>query len=326
MACQFSRRTLLAAAAISVLAPGARAQAWPTRPIRLVVPFPAGGTTDTAARLLAEMLSPELGQPMIVDNKGGASGTIGTGAVAHAPADGYTLLIGGISDQAIAPHLMRDLPYDPVKSFAPVSLLLQGPNVLVVHADVPAQTFAGFTALARAKPGKLAFASSGVGNTSHLQAELLKREAGLDIMVVPYRGNGPAMNDLMAGQVQALFASPIAVTAAIENGKLRALATTGETRLAALPSVPSFTELGLPQLVAYSWASLLAPAGTPDAIIVRLNAAVQAALHQPAFRRKMEELGMVAAGGPPERLASFLVGERERWGKVIEHANIKSAD
>lgn len=322
-----NRRSLLASASALILLPRTvRGETWPTRPVRLVVPFPAGGTTDILARVLADRLSQELGQPLIVDNRAGASGTIGAVSVANSAGDGYTLLFGGIADQVIAPLTIPRLPYSPATSFAPVSLLSQGPSMLVTHPAVPAKTIGELIDLARKQPGKLSFASAGIGNTSHLLAELLKREAGIDILVVPYKGNGPASNDLVAGHVQAMFTSPISALPSIAAGSLRAIAVTTERRLSSLPEVPTFAEAGLPGIVVYSWSCLVAPAGTPVDIIAKLNAAVESALHQPELQRKMAELDATVVGGPPEKLAAFLAKERERWSKVIEGTNIKSAD
>lgn len=327
MPAAISRRSLLAGApATFALSLTAHAQTWPSRPVRLVVPFPAGGTTDILARLLADRVSRELGQQLVVDNRAGASGTIGATSVAQSPADGYTLLFGTNSDQVIAPLIIPRLPYDPATSFAPVSLLHRGANLLVTHPNMPAKTIGELIELARKQPGKLTFASAGIGNTSHLAAELLRREASIDITVVPYKGNGPASNDLIAGHVQAMFTSPISALASVTAGNLRALAITTEQRFPRLPDVPTFVEVGLPGIVVYSWSCLVAPAGTPKDIISRLNAAVESALNHPEFQRKMAELDAAIVGGPPEKLAAFLVKERERWSKVIESASIKVAD
>jgi tripartite-type tricarboxylate transporter receptor subunit TctC len=321
------RRALLGIGSVALMFPGvAGAETWPNRPVRLVVPFPAGGTTDTAARLLAEQLSRELDQQVIVDNRGGASGTIGTGAVAHAAPDGYTLLFGGIADQVIAPLIIHDLPYDPLAGLAPVSLLSRAPSLLLVHPEVPARTVEEFVTIARSHPGKLTFASAGIGNTSHLLAELFKRDAEIDATIVPYKGNGPASNDLMAGHVQAMFGSPISAGAAIATGRLRALAVTTERRLPTLPEVPTFVEAGLPGMVAYSWSCLLVPAATPADIVARLNGAVEASLHRPEFQRRMQELDSSVVGGPPAVLTAFLASERKRWGKVVESTDIKGTE
>lgn len=259
MPAAISRRSLLASApAIFTLSLSTHAQTWPSRPVRLVVPFPAGGTTDILARLLADRLSRELGQQLVVDNRAGASGTIGATSVAQSATDGYTLLLGTNSDRVIAPLIIPRLPYDPVTSFAPVSLLDRGANLLVTHPNVPAKTIGEFIELARKQPRKLTFASAGIGNTSHLAAELLKREAAIDITVVPYKGNGPASNDLIGGDVQAMFTSPISALPAVTAGNL--LAITTEQRLPSLPDVPTFVEFGLPDIVVYSWSCLVAPA------------------------------------------------------------------
>jgi len=327
MSAALRRRTLLGIGSAGLIFPAAAgAETWPSRPVRLVVPFPAGGTTDTAARLLAEQLTRELGEQVIVDNRSGASGTIGTGAVAHAAPDGYTLLFGGIADQVIAPMIIHDLPYDPLAGLASVSLLSRAPSLLLVQPDVPARTVEEFVALAKLRPGTITFASAGIGNTSHLLAELFKRDAAIDVAIVPYRGNGPASNDLMAGHVQAMFGSPISAGAAIVAGRLRALAVTTEQRLPTLPDVPTFIEAGLSGMVAYSWSCLLVPAATPAAIIVRLNAAVEASLHRPEFQRRMQELDSTVVGGPPAALTAFLASERKRWGKVVESADIKGTE
>lgn len=300
----------------------AQAQAWPNRPITLIVPYPPGGTTDIVARLVAPKLAEALGQPVVVDNKAGAGGTIGAAFVAKSQADGYTLLLGTPPDQVTGQFLTKQLAYDPAKDFAPVSLLVRGANVFVVNPNVPAKTLAEFITLAKQKPGKLNFASAGKGNTSHLSGELFKARAGIDITHVPYRGNAPASQDLLAGHVEALFEAPAASLGNIRENRVRPLAVTSDHRLKALPDVPTFAEAGVKDMEVYTWFSLLVPAKAPAEVVAKLNAAASKALDDATIRGRLEDMSFEVVGGKPEVFGKFLATERTKWEKVIKDAGI----
>lgn len=308
----------------ALIAFGAHAQAWPSKPVRLVVPFAAGGSTDIVARQLAEKLAPELGQPIIVDNRGGAAGTIAADHVAKAAPDGYTLLFGSPPDQVTTLFLRASLPYRPDKDFAPAALVVRGTNALTVNPSVPARTVKEFVALAKRKSGALTFSSAGVGNTSHLSAELLKVEAGINVLHVPHNGNAAATIAVVGGHVDALFTSPIGAQKLVEAGKLRALAVTSEQRVPVFPDVPTFGQAGFPSIVVYTFFCVLVPANTPAEIVARLNVAINKALQMPDVKKRLAEVGFETAGGSPQQLQQFLGQERERWGRVIKGANIKS--
>jgi tripartite-type tricarboxylate transporter receptor subunit TctC len=316
------QKLLNALFSLALLPAAALAQAYPSRPITLVVPYPPGGTTDIVARLVAPKIAEQTGQSIVIENKGGAGGTIGAGFVTKSAPDGYTLLLGTPPDQVTAQFLTKQMLYDPAKDFAPISLLVRGPNVLVVNPNVPAKTLAEFVALARQQPGKLNFASAGKGNTSHLSGELFKVRAGIDITHVPYRGNAPASQDLLAGHVQALFEAPAASLGNIRDGRARPLAVTSAQRLKTLPDVPTFAEAGVQGVEVYTWFSILAPAKTPPEIIAKLNKAVSAALADAGIRSRLEEMSFEVVGGAPDVLGKFITAERVKWEKVIKDAGI----
>jgi len=316
------QKLLITLLSFALLPAAALAQAYPSRPITLVVPYPPGGTTDIVARLVAPKIAEQLGQSIVIENKGGAGGTIGAGFVTKSAADGYTLLLGTPPDQVTAQFLTKQISYDPAKDFAPISLLVRGPNVLVVNPNVPAKTLAEFVALAKQQPGKLNFASAGKGNTSHLSGELFKVRAGIDITHVPYRGNAPASQDLLAGHVQALFEAPAASLGNIREGRARPLAVTSAQRLKTLPDVPTFAEAGVQGVEVYTWFSILAPAKTPPEIIAQLNKATSAALADAGIRARLEEMSFEVVGGAPDVLGKFITAERVKWEKVIKDAGI----
>jgi len=299
------------------------AQSDPSKPIRLIVPFAAGGGNDNIARLVGKRLTDSVGQPLVIDNRPGAGGVLGAELAAKAAPDGYTLFLGGVGSHALNPNLIEKLPYDPIKDFAPVILLAQAPLILVVHPSVPARTFAEFVAYARNNPGKLNFASNGNGSSSQLAAVMFDSMAGAEMVHVPYKGLAPALTDLLSGQVQLMFSSVVAILPHIKAGKLRALAVTGAGRLPSLPEVPTIAESGFPGYEASSWYGILAPAGTPREIVAKLNAELSKALAQPEVRNSLLADGAEPVGGTPESFAAYIRSEKERMGKLIRDAKIR---
>jgi len=314
---------LCIAAMALVVAPLAGAQTYPTRPVRLVVPFPAGGTTDILARAAAQKLSEAWGQQVIVDNRPGAGGNIGTELVARSAPDGYTLEMGTVGTHAINASLYSKLPYDHVKDFAPVILVAGVPNVLVIGPGLPVNSVQELIAYAKANPGKLNFASSGSGTSIHLSGELFKTLTGVQMTHVPYKGSAPALSDLMGGQVQLMFDNLPSSLAFIKAGKLRALAVTSTVRAAALPDVPTMVEAGVPGFEASSWFGILAPAGTPRDIVMRINGEVAKWLASPDAREKLSAQGAIAAGGTPEDFARHIGSETTKWAKVVKESGAK---
>jgi tripartite-type tricarboxylate transporter receptor subunit TctC len=314
---------LAMAFACMVLAPMAHAQQYPDKPIRLVVPYPPGGGTDTLARPLAQRLAVELGQPVIVDNRGGAGGNLAMEAVARAPADGYTLVLALTPQLAVNVSLYDKVRYDPRHDFAPVSLLAEGPYLLVVHPSVPVNSIGELIALAKAKPGELNYATSGIGSGAHMAAELFTSMTGTRMTHTPYKGGGQALTDVLAGHVQLLFAPPVTVTQHITNGRLRALAITGTKRSASLPSVPTMSEAGVPGYDSSVWYGVLAPAGTPKDIVATLNAAMLKILKQPDFHALLVTNGMEPIGSTPSDFSKYIDTEIVKWSKVIKSAGIK---
>ena len=300
----------------------AAADEYPNRPVKIVVPFAPGGSTDVVARILADKLGAELKQTFIVDNRAGASGNIGADAVAKAQADGYTLLMGTTGVLSINAHLYKDMPFDPAKDLAPVAYTSLITNILVVNPGVPARNVAELIALAKGKPGSLTFASSGAGSSTHLSGELFKSLAGVDILHVPYRGSSQALIDLIAGQVTMLFDNAPSSLPFVEQGKLRALAVTSTRRLPNLPDVPTLDETGVRGYESLSWSGLVAPAATPRPVIDRLNAAVGRVLKMEDVKQRFATMGVEAVGGTPEQFAAHIRAESEKWGKLIKAANI----
>ena len=289
---------------------------YPDRPIRLIVPFAPGGVTDTSGRLVADALGKRLGQNVVVENKAGASGNIGTQAVATAPPDGYTLVLGFDGTLVINPHVFPNFPFDPLRDLAPVSLVAESQTVLVVHPSVPAKSVAELVALAKAKPGTLNFGSTGAGGLSHLVGELLKSSTGTQMTHIAYKGTGPATNDLLGGQIQLMFNDTSVPH--VKADKLRALAVTGTKRWADLPGVPTMAELGMPGYETYNWFGLFVPAGTPPAIIHQLNRELVAALKEPAMQSWMQARGAEAASSSPEEFAAYIRRDVDKWAKVIK--------
>ena len=298
------------------------AQDYPTRPIHLIVPFPPGGVADIIARPIAERLSMSLGEPVVVENRGGATGTLGASYVAHADPDGYTLLLGTTNEIAMSPTLYPELPYDPTKAFSPITSVAVFPNVLVVGKDVSVKTLADLVTMARAKPGAVTFASSGIGSTNHLTAELFRRQANVAILHVPYKGGGPALADVYRGQVTAMFATLPSAIGLIEGGSLRAVAVTGLNRSPALPDVPTGKESGMPELVVTTWNGVLAPAGTPQQIIARLHRALAEAIADPMLKRSFAALGAETELITPQQFAARIRDDFDHWSGIIKQAGI----
>jgi tripartite-type tricarboxylate transporter receptor subunit TctC len=299
------------------------AQGYPNHVIRLVVPFPPGGTTDILARAVAQKLTEAMGQSVVVDNRPGAGGNIGADVVAKSAPDGYTLLMGTVGTHAINPSLYARMPYDHVKDFVPVVLVAGVPNVLVVNPSLPVNSVADLIKLAKAKPGSINFASSGNGTSIHLSGELFKTMAGVDMTHVPYKGSAPALTDLISGQVQVMFDNLPSSLPQIKAGKLRAIAVTSLKRAPALPDVPTISESGLPGFEASSWFGVLAPAGTPPAVVTRLNTEVNKWLQTPEAKEQLLAQGAQAAGGTPEQFAAFIRSETEKWAKVVKASGAK---
>ena len=322
-----TNRTWSIACAFAMLAslvlPAAAQAPWPTKPITFVVPFAPGGNTDTLARLIGQKLSPVLGQPIVVENKPGAGGNVGSGFVAKAKPDGYTILGGTISSHAINASVYPDLPYDVVKSFEPIILIGTGPLVLVAGANTPYKSLQDVIAAAKAKPGELTFASAGPGTSPHLAGELLKIIAQIDMRHVPYRGSGPAVTDVVAGHVPLMFDTALVVGSHVRAGKLRALAVASSKRLDSMPDVPTAAESGVQGFEVGTWQAIFAPAGTPKPIVQRLNTEIAQILKQPDIQAKLAELGLTPAGGTPEELAEFQKAEIAKWAKVVKEANVK---
>jgi tripartite-type tricarboxylate transporter receptor subunit TctC len=313
---------LLVAAASVFCALPALAQDWPTRPVHIVVPYPAGGAVDTVARLTGQRLAQRLGQPVIVDNKPGGNANIGTGAVAKAAPDGYTLLM---TANALATNgsLFQALPFDPQHDFAAVGQVGYAPLVVVVTAASTAHSFKDLVNQAKAEPGKLTYASAGNGSSGHLAGEALKQAAHIDVLHVPYKGGAPALNDLLGGRISFMPINPVEVISHIKAQQLRALAVASPRRIALLPDVPTLAESGLPGFEASVWWGLVAPAGTPRSTVNRLNAELQKVLAEPELRARLEALGAVITPGSPEQFADFIRNETVRWSGVIKAANIK---
>jgi tripartite-type tricarboxylate transporter receptor subunit TctC len=301
---------------------GAQAQAWPSKPVTLLVPFPPGGSTDVIARTLAPALQTRLGGTFVVDNKPGATGTVGGGLVKRAAPDGYTIFVSSLGPFVIAPHLIKSMPYDPLKDFDYITVAVQAPNVLAVPANSPHKTVGDVIAFHKANPGKMSFASSGNGSSDHLTAELFWQTTGTTGLHVPYKGGAPAMADLLGGQVDATFMNINTGLPNIKAGKLRALAITSDKRSPLLPEVPTLDELGIKGVAVYSWQAFAAPKGLPADIKARLHEAIVAGLNDPAIKPKLLELGFEIVGNTPEQFTAFQAAEFSRWKKVIETGKI----
>ncbi|MDQ5847693.1 MAG: tripartite tricarboxylate transporter substrate binding protein [Pseudomonadota bacterium] len=310
--------------ALTLLCAGAAlAQPYPSKPIRLLVPFPPGGSTDIVARIVAQRLSTQLGQQIVVENRGGAGGTLGTAVVAKAPADGYHLVVGSTSTHVVAPSVYQKLEYDPVKDFAPISLMAVSPYLLVVHPAVPAKTLKELVDLMQSQPGKLNYASAGVGSTTHLAMEMLKGASQTYALHIPYNGNGPAGTAVVAGQVEILFGSLPALLPHARSGRVRALAVGTLRRSPSLPEVPTIAESGYPGFDASLWLSIMAPAGTPAAVIERLHKEIVAAVNSPETRDALDKAGAEVLTSTPAELAAMIKDGVVKYAKVVKAAGVK---
>jgi tripartite-type tricarboxylate transporter receptor subunit TctC len=318
------KKIVIAFAAVASLAFGAAAvaQDYPNRPIKMVVPFPPGGPTDIVARLLASEMSKGLGQTVIIENTPGAGGNIGTQAVVRAAPDGYTLLMGTLQNIGINRHLFK-LPFDPLTDLDPVSMVVKNPNVMIANSKLPFDNLQGFISYAKANPGKVFFASSGNGSSTHLSGELLNRMAGLSLVHVPYKGSAPALADLIGGQVQVSFDNVVSAYPHIKGGKVKPIAVTTSDRVPSLPEVPTMKEQGLPKFETAGWSAVFVPANTPAAIVQRLNVEVHRALAVPRIAEKLESDGAYPAPNSSADFRRSLKAESEQWGEVIRAANIK---
>ena len=323
----FLRRMLGAAllAALSLAAPHALAQAdWPTKPIRFVVPFAPGGTSEIVARAVAAELTKQLGQTVYVENKPGGAGTVAMADVAKSPPDGYTMILGHVGTLAVNPYMLANQPYDVNKDFVPVTLLAKVPNVFVIHPDVPAKDFAEFVAYAKKNPGKLNYGSAGNASAGHLAMEYLKLVTGMDIAHIPYKGTGPQLTDLLAGRTQASSAGLPALAPHIKSGKLRAIAVGTPQRVAQMPDVPTVAEMGYKDFETSQWYGILVPAGTPPALVKRLQEESAKALRSPAVTERFAGDGAVAGGGPSSEFAAFIAREQATWSDIVRRAHIHS--
>ena len=312
--------TLLAGLAFASLAGVSHAQAWPSKPIRWIVPFAPGGTTDILARTIAEKLTPALGKPVIVENNPGAGGSVGATQTAKAAPDGYTIMGGTISTHAINASLYKQLPYDPVKDFVPITLIARVPNLLVVNPEVPAKSVKELIALLKANPGKYTFASSGNGTSQHLSGELFKSMAGVDMQHIPYKGSPPALQDVVGGQVTMTFDNITTAWPLAKAGKLRALAVTTAKRSPIAPDVPTLAESGLAGYEVGSWQGVFAPAGTPPDVVKRLNTEIVKIINMPDVRAKLEALGAEPVGNSSDEFATIVKSEVAKWAKVVKES------
>jgi tripartite-type tricarboxylate transporter receptor subunit TctC len=307
-----------------LLTGAAIAQPYPAKSVRLVVPFPPGGPADSVARVLAAKLTDVLGQTVVVDNRAGATGTIGAGIVAKSPPDGYTLLLGTSNELAMSPGLYDKLPYDPTRDFAPLSNVINFPNILVVNPHLPAKSVAELVALARANPAQLSFATSGIGSTNHLTGVMFQALEKIRINFVPYKGAGPAVTDLMGGHVDTMFATMPSVVPFVKSGKLKGLAVTDNKRWAALPDVPSVKEAGVASLIVITWNGVLAPAGLPEAIVAKLNADIIAVANTADTKERMKAQAAEVATTTPGEFAAMLRNDFAKWSKVIKEAGLRA--
>jgi tripartite-type tricarboxylate transporter receptor subunit TctC len=320
----FTSMTKAAAFAVLMSAAfAAQSQDYPNKMVKIVVSYPPGGGADIMARLIAQKLTTSLGQTFVVENKPGASGQIASQGVAKSPPDGYTLMLDA-SSYAVNPSLFPKLPYDPQNAFAPITMLARFPNMLVVSPDFPVTSVKELVAMAKAKPGSLSYASSGNGSAQHLAGELFKQQAGVNLQHVAYKGGGPAMNDVVAGHVPIFFANMASGLGQVKAGKLKALASTGAKRSANMPDLPTIAEAGVPGYEVYEWNVLVAPAGTPPAVISKLHTEVKKVLEMKDVRERLDALGGEVVASSPAETATFLKGQIEKWAKVVKAGDIKA--
>jgi tripartite-type tricarboxylate transporter receptor subunit TctC len=319
---KFIKRLGLLAAVATFAATNALAQAYPNRPIRIIVPFPPGGGNDVIARLVGQKLSERMGQPVVIDNRGGGNGAIGLAALAQAAPDGYTLGVGAAGPMAVNPSLYEKLSYDPLRDFAHITNMVNFPLLLVTHPSLPAKNIKDLVAQAKAKPNTIFYASPGNGNSGHLAGELFNSLAKVSTTHVPYKGQGPAVTDLLAGQVQMLYSSIPSVVQYVQQGRLNAVAVGSAKRLPSMPNVPTIAET-VPGYEAYSWVGMLAPANTPKDIVNRLNREIVEILKQKDMEEKLNQQGALPVGDSPEQFSSYIAVEIKKWGAVVKSANIK---
>ncbi|MFL6623439.1 MAG: Bug family tripartite tricarboxylate transporter substrate binding protein [Sulfurifustis sp.] len=308
----------LVVAVLACVGAAAYADDYPSKPIKLIVPFPAGGTTDILARVIGQELTKAWGQQVIVENRPGAGGNIGADVVAKSTPDGYTLLMGTVGTHGINVSLYKKMPYDAVKDFAPITLVAAVPNLLVVHPSVPVKSVKELIDYAKANPGKLSFASSGNGTSIHLSGELFKSMTGVEMTHVPYKGSAPAITDLLGGQVNLMFDNMPSILPHVKNGKLRALAVTSAKRSPAIPDAPTIAESGVPGYEASSWFGVLAPGGTPKPIVTKLNKEIVRILHSPEIKERLSGQGAEPVGNTPEQFAAHIKAEIDKWAKVVK--------
>jgi len=318
----FTSLRIVLTAATLLVASAVGGQSFPSRPVTLTVGFAPGGGTDTAARIIAQKLSANFGQSVVVDNKAGAGGNVAAQHIAMAAPDGYTIHLTSVGPMSVAPHLVKDLAYDPRRDIAPITMGVVFPNVMVVHMGVPAKTLDEFVALAKQKPGQINYASAGVGGAGHLAGELFKERAGINMVHVPYKGGGPAMTDLLAGRIDMYIGVPSTVAPHVEAGKLRALATTGARRSSTMPAVPTVVESGYPGFEATNWYAFVAPGKTPKSLLDVWNRELTKVLNDPQVRAELAKHGLDPAPGTREELARYIEQESQKWGKVVREAKI----
>lgn len=320
-------RFVVAVALLSIWAGGALAQSaktsYPDRPVRYIVPFPPGGATDIVARIAANALTEVLGKQVVIDNRGGAAGTLGAEIAAHATPDGYTLFACNIASLAVSPALYKKLGYDPVAGFAPIGLIGSNPNVLVVHPSIPSATVAQFIAYAKSRPGQLNYGSAGIGTSPQLSMEMFRMNAGLDLVHIPYKGGGPLVLAVVGGEVQAAFGTVPSWLGSVRSGKVRALGVTSTTRHPDLPDVPTIADSGMPGFEVISWQGLCTPAGVPKPILARLRTSLAAALALPDTKKQLVEQGIQVNALMGDKYAAFIRSERTKWAKVVHDVGIK---
>ena len=315
---------LLAMAAFSLATGGAQGQAYPSKPVKIVIPFVAGGSSDIVGRAIGSKFQEMLGQPAIVENKPGANGSIAAEFVAKSDPDGYTVLVGSIGVFSINAALFKDLRYNPLRDFAPITLAVTTPNALVTRPDLPADTMKDLVEFARKNPGKLSYCSSGTGSSDHLTGEVFKQGAGISAVHVPYKGGAACQTDIMGKQIDISFQNLGAVTNYIKAGKMKALAVTATARNPQIPNVPTAIEAGFPDLIVTSWQAAAAPAKTPREVVMKLNDAMVRTLRSPEVRERMNQIGFDVVAGTPEEFGKFMKDEVERWTKVVERGGIKA--